>query len=133
MPGLLNPVVDADGGLAFDFLGLFSRQLVLLPLERHTIVFGLPAAVPYRIDPSVPKQAARCKRRLSFTDMPLIGSARPHSAGCDKGLAHMPQLGFRPKSRNFKPFEPPEKIKSLRRTPDAAIASPPRSLSCAEP
>ena len=77
MPGLQNPVVDADGGLVFDFLGLFSRQLVLLPLDRHTIVFGLPAAVPYRIDPSVPKQAARCKRRLSFTDMPLIGSATP--------------------------------------------------------
>lgn len=68
MPELQNPVVDADGGLAFDFLGLFRRQLVLLPLERHTIVFGLPAAVPYRIDPSVPKQAARCKRRLSFTE-----------------------------------------------------------------
>ncbi len=56
MPGLQNPVVDADGGLVFDFLGLFSRQLVLLPLERHIIVFGLPAAVPYRIDPSVPSK-----------------------------------------------------------------------------
>lgn len=54
MPGLQNPVVDADDGLVFDFLGLFSRQLVLLLHERHTIVFGLPATVPYRIDPSAP-------------------------------------------------------------------------------
>ena len=77
MPGLQNPVVDADGGLAFDFLGLLSRQFVLPLLERHTMVFGLPADVPCRIDPSVSKQAARCKRRLSFTDMPLIGSATP--------------------------------------------------------
>lgn len=74
MPGFQNPVVDADDGLVFDFLGLFSRQLILLLHERHAIVFGLPATVPYRIDPSVPKQAARCKRRLSFTDIPLIGS-----------------------------------------------------------
>ena len=77
MPGLQNPVVDADGGLAFDFLGLLSRQFVLPLLERHTMVFGLPADVPCRIDPSVPKQAVRCKRRLSFTDMPLIGSVTP--------------------------------------------------------
>lgn len=76
MPGLQNPVVDADGGLAFDFPELFSPQLVLPLLERHTMCLQSPCgcAVPYRIDPSVPKQAAQCKRRLSFTAMPLIGS-----------------------------------------------------------
>lgn len=77
MPGLQNPVIDADDGLAFDFLGLLSRQFVLPLLERHTMVFGLPADVPCRIDPSAPKQAVRCKHRLPFTDMPLIGPATP--------------------------------------------------------
>lgn len=50
MPGLQNPVVDADGGLAFDFLGLFSPQLVLPLLERHTMCLQSPCgcAVPYR-------------------------------------------------------------------------------------
>ncbi len=56
------------------FLG-FSALSSYCPYSNDTpCVFSLPADVPYRIDPSVPKQAAQCKRRLSFTDMPLIGS-----------------------------------------------------------
>ena len=54
MPVRRNPVVDADDGLAFDFLGLFSPRFVLLTLARHTIVFGFPADAPCRIDPSAP-------------------------------------------------------------------------------
>lgn len=34
----------------------------------------------------------------------------------------MAKLGLQPKSRNFKPFGPTEKIRSLWRKPDAAVA-----------
>lgn len=50
------------------FLG-FSAPSSYCPYSNDTpCVFSLPADVPYRIDPSVPKQAAQCKRRLSFTE-----------------------------------------------------------------
>ncbi|EED66867.1 phage protein GemA/Gp16 family protein [Comamonas testosteroni] len=47
-------------------------------------------------------------------------SADLDAAGRAKVLAHMAKLGFRPKSRSFKPFGQPEKIKWLWKKLDEA-------------
>jgi hypothetical protein len=115
MPVLQNPVVDADDGLAFDFLGLFSPRFVLLT-RRHTIVFGFPAdALSYRsIGP-----LASCSMYASPVIHRYTADRFSHAVNeatfsrPRQGLAHMAKLGFQPKSRNFKPFGPPEKIRSL--------------------
>lgn len=72
-------VIDADDGLAFDFLELFGHRLVMFPLERHAVALSLPIGrtkIEKRVHPVV---AVNAQRPIELLDVGATSHAQMSS------------------------------------------------------